>query len=72
MSRGYALEALIALRCDAHKGEWLAIDTLAASLAVPRERIQEAGDRLVDAAMVEHAVADGVHYWGVGVEGVKP
>ena len=72
MSTGHALRALILITCDGRKGEWVSLGALAERLGVSPHHVQAAATELTEANQVQHAVAGGTPYWGVGVEGVQP
>ena len=68
----HAINALVLLACDTHRGEWLSLHRLAQRIGGPVQAIQHAAENLAATNQLAHATHAGHPYWGVGVEGVSP
>lgn len=65
----FALQALVLLRADAYRGEWLLLDAIAGHIGLRATRVREACDEMVAAGLLQYAARDGRHYYGVRCEG---
>lgn len=68
----YALRALVLIRLQARKGEWVCIDDLVGHLAAQVARVRNVCQQLVDEGVALRADQGGRELYGIGVEGVHP